>query len=103
LIEFFQSLYPEDKILELIQALKGLQDNLGEYNDLEVHRSIVKKFNKKSSEAETKKACRKVIKLLKQRQIKTRRRFAKRFAEFSSPANQEEFKDLFVASHKGLA
>jgi len=103
LIEFFQSLYPADKILELIKALKGLQDNLGEYNDLEVHRNILKKFNKHCSEAETKKACKKVIKLLKRRQIKTRRRFAERFAEFSSPDNQKEFKDLFAASHKGLA
>ena len=103
LMEFFQSLYPADKIFELIQALKGLQDNLGEHNDLEVHQGIIKKFNKKSSEAETKKACRKLIKLLKHRQIKTRRRFAKRFAEFSSPGNQEEFRDLFVTSHKSLA
>ena len=36
LLEFFSSLYSEDEILQLINALKRLQDNLGDFNDLEV-------------------------------------------------------------------
>jgi CHAD domain-containing protein len=103
LMEFFQGLYPENKIRELIHALKGLQDNLGEYNDLHVHRSILKDFIKHSSDTKTNKACKQVIKFLKKRQVKTRRRFAKRYALFSSPGIQEEFRDLFVESHKGRA
>ncbi len=103
LMEFFQSLYPEDKIREPIKALKGLQDNLGEYNDLHVHRSIIKTFIKQSSDADANKACKQVVKFLKRRQIKTRRKFAASFAAFASPGNQEEFRDLFVASNKGLA
>jgi len=96
LMEFFQSLYPADKIRELIQALKGLQDNLGEYNDLHVHGSILKIFIKQSSDTDANRACKQVIKFLEHRQTKTRRRFAERFASFSSTAIQQEFKDLFV-------
>lgn len=100
LMEFFQSLYPAEKIRDLIQALKGLQDNLGEYNDLHVHQGVLKKFIKHSSDAAANKACKKIMKLLEKRQSKTRHRFAERFAVFSSPDNQDEFRNLFVASHR---
>lgn len=103
LMEFFQSLYPADKIHELIQALKGLQDNLGEYNDQYVHRSMINEFIKQSSDADANKACKRVMKFLERKQVKTRRKFAKRFTAFSSPDNQEEFRELFVASHEELA
>jgi CHAD domain-containing protein len=103
LMEFFQGLYPENKIGELIQALKGLQDNLGEYNDLHVHRSILKDFIKHSSDADANKSCKQVIKFLKKRQVKIRRRFAERYALFSSQGIQGEFRDLFTESHKGHA
>jgi len=103
LMEFFQSLYAENKIRELIQALKGLQDNLGEYNDLHVHRDILKTFSKQCADAEANRACKKVIKFLEHRQVKTRRRFAERYASFSSLGIQKEFRDLFVESHKGRA
>ena len=100
LMEFFQSLYPANKIRELIQALKGLQDNLGEYNDLHVHGGILEIFIKQSSDTDANKACKQVIKFLERRQVKTRRRFAERFASFSSTGIQQEFRDLFVDSHK---
>jgi CHAD domain-containing protein len=95
LMEFFQSLYPEDEIGELIQALKGLQDNLGVYNDLHVHRGILKVFIKQSSDKDANKACKQVMKFLKRRQVKVRRKFAARFETFSSPDNQKEFMELF--------
>jgi CHAD domain-containing protein len=100
LMEFFQSLYPANKILELIQVLKGLQDNLGEYNDLHVHAGILEIFIKQSSDTDANKTCKQVIKLIGRRQTKTRRRFAERFASFSSAGIQQEFRDLFVDSHK---
>jgi CHAD domain-containing protein len=103
LMEFFQSLYPASRIRELIQALKGLQDNLGIFNDLHVHRGILKKFIKQSSDTAANKACKQMMNFLQQRQVKTRRRFAEHFAAFSSPDKQEVFKDLFIDSHKELA
>lgn len=103
LMEFFQSLYPAPRIRELIQALKGLQDNLGVYNDLHVHAGILKKFIKQSTDADANKACRQMISFLEQRQMKTRNRFAESYAAFSSLDNQSEFKELFVDSRKGQA
>ena len=100
LMEFFQSLYPARKIRELIQALKVLQDNLGVFNDLHVHRSILKKFVKQSADTAANKSCRQMMKFLQHRQLKTRQRFAERYAAFSSPDKQEEFRDLFADSHK---
>lgn len=99
LMEFFQSLYPARRIRELIQALKVLQDNLGVFNDLHVHTHILKKFIKHSSDKGANKACKRMIHILQKRQHKTRNHFAERFAAFSSPGNQGEFKDLFVDSH----
>jgi len=103
LMEFFQSLYPAPGIRELIQALKGLQDNLGVYNDLHVHTGILKKFIKQSTDADANKACEQMIKFLEQRQMKTRNRFAESYAAFSSLDNQSEFKELFVDSRKTQA
>jgi len=96
LMEFFHSLYPARRIRELIEALKGLQDNLGVFNDLHVHINILKKFIKQSSDINTNKACKMMINFLEQRQVKTRNRFAERYMAFSSPDNQGEFKELFV-------
>lgn len=100
LMEFFQSLYPAKRIRELIQAMKELQDNLGEFNDLHVHRSIIKKFIKQSSDRDANKTCKQLMDNLEQRQMKTRLRFAECYAAFSSSDNQGNFRDLFVDSRK---
>ncbi len=99
LMEFFQSLYPARQMRELIQALKGLQDNLGTFNDLHVHSLIMQEFIDQSSDKDAAKACKKLIKVLEQRQQKTRNGFDERYTAFSSPQNQNEFKELFVDSH----
>lgn len=101
LIEFFQSLYPVKRVRELINALKGLQDNLGDYNDYHVHMQILKEFTEQSPNEAAVKACNKMIKALKQKQQKTRNHFAERYAAFSSHDNQNEFRELFVGSLTG--
>jgi CHAD domain-containing protein len=45
LMEFFQSLYPAARIRELIQVLKTLQENLGNFQDYEVQVTTLKKFS----------------------------------------------------------
>lgn len=100
LMEFFQSLYPARRIRELIQALKGLQDNLGTCNDIDVHIGILKRFIEQCSDNNASKACKKLIKHLEQKQVKTRSRFAAKYALFSSTENQDEFRDLFVNGHQ---
>ncbi|NOQ47449.1 MAG: CHAD domain-containing protein [Desulfobulbaceae bacterium] len=40
-LEFFASLFPEDEINLVIKQLKGLQNNLGEFNDLSVQQDML--------------------------------------------------------------
>ena len=101
LIEFFQSLYPAQRVKELINVLKGLQDNLGDYNDYHVHMLILEGFNEQSNEEAAVKACNKMIKGLSKKQRKTRSEFADRYAVFSSQDHQNEFRELFVDSGVG--
>jgi CHAD domain-containing protein len=101
LMEFFQSLYPAKNIRELIQAMKALQDNLGEFNDLHVHAVILKKFIRQSDDKRANKACKQLIKALKRAQAKTRSRFAERYAAFASTENQNRFMELFADSRTG--
>ena len=103
LMEFFQSLYPARRIRELIQALKDLQDNLGEFNDLHVHINILEQFTSESTDTDSISACKQVMHSLQQKQVKTRNKFAEFYVQFCSPENQAEFKDMFVDSRKGAA
>ncbi|MCI0422474.1 MAG: CHAD domain-containing protein, partial [Acidobacteria bacterium] len=41
LLEFFHSLYPGDAMEQLLAPLKKLQDNLGEYQDLQVQQEVL--------------------------------------------------------------
>jgi CHAD domain-containing protein len=100
LMEFFQSLYPARRILDLIDALKGLQDNLGDFNDFHVHIGILKAYIEQSSNKDAVHACNKLIGILEKKQIKKRNRFAERFSEFNDADNQNEFSELFADSRK---
>jgi CHAD domain-containing protein len=100
LMEFFQSLYPAREIRELIQALKVLQDNLGDFNDFHVHMDILKTYIEQSDNVDTVHACNKLIKVLEKKQLKTRNKFAQRYAAFNDTNTQNEFKELFVDSRQ---
>ena len=100
LMEFFQGIYPVTKIGELIQVLKGLQDKLGEFNDLYVHIGILKGFKKQSSDKGAKKACKQMIAVLKKNLCETRNRFNRQYSSFSLFDKQKKFKHLFVDSCK---
>jgi CHAD domain-containing protein len=99
LMEFFQSLYPAREIRELIQALKVLQDNLGDFNDFHVHIGILKTYIEQGSNADTVHACNKLIEALEKKQLKTRNKFAERYTAFNDINMQNEFKELF-ADHR---
>ncbi|NOQ69914.1 MAG: CHAD domain-containing protein [Gammaproteobacteria bacterium] len=96
LMEFFRSIYPAGKMSVLIHALKALQDNLGKFNDLDVHIGIVKEFIKQSMNEDAIKACEQMITILEQQQRKTRTKFVDCYAAFSSSDNQSNFKQMFV-------
>ena len=101
LMEFFQSLYPEEKIRQQIKALKSLQDNLGDFQDLEVQAEALKKFahemqmEQSRLPGETFMAMGVLIDSLHQRQMIERANFSERFSRFSRPANRRICKQLF--------
>jgi CHAD domain-containing protein len=101
LMEFFQSLYPLGKIRKQIKALKSLQDNLGDLQDLQVQAEALKKFGhemqaeRSNLPSETFMAMGVLIDMLYQRQKNERRNFAERFARFARPSNRRVCKELF--------
>ncbi|MDT8441915.1 MAG: CHAD domain-containing protein [Desulfuromonadales bacterium] len=100
LMEFFQSLYPPKEMGRLIKALKGLQENLGNFNDFTVQaeqlQEICRQMRQKNPElaAETLIAIGMLIDRLHQRQQTERRRFAKDFDRFAAPRNLRLFRSL---------
>lgn len=101
LMEFFQPLYPASKIHKQIKALKALQDNLGDFQDLEVQADALKRFGHEMQAeisnlpTETFMAMGVLIDSLYQRQEAERHNFAERFALFASADNQAVCNELF--------
>jgi CHAD domain-containing protein len=101
LMEFFNSLYPEHDISKLIKALKQLQSNLGDYNDLHVQIESLERFGKLMMEhepppAETFLAMGSIIESLDQKQLAVRHEFKSRFSQFNSPEYHALFTVLFA-------
>jgi CHAD domain-containing protein len=102
LMEFFQSLYPPEKIKSLIGALKALQENLGDFQDLEVQAQNLKGFSRQMLEthdapAETLMAMGILVANLTERQHQARAAFSACFAEFVRADHHTLFKALFTA------
>ncbi len=100
LLEFFQSLYPADAITERIKALKGLQDNLGDFNDFEVQSEAMLDFGlqmaqKQQATPATLLAMGMLAESLRHQQFRTRQEFEQRFAAFCSDSNTQQFRRLF--------
>jgi CHAD domain-containing protein len=100
LMEFFQSLYPPQEIRGLIKELKKLQDNLGDFQDLDVQIQTLKGFTAQMQrEAEvgtdTLLAMGALLKDLQEGKVQIRSEFQERFARFAARANQERFRALF--------
>lgn len=100
LMEFFQSLYPAEEIGRLIKALKGLQDNLGAYQDLHVQVEMLGRFSREmaaegEAPAETLLALGRLVEILDRRQTEVREEFSERFARFSRKENQLLCRALF--------
>ena len=53
LLSFFQSLYPRDSLKPLNRELKGLQDHLGDFNDLQIQREALGSFAEEMMAART--------------------------------------------------
>ncbi len=100
LTECFQQLYPRRDIQVLINNLKNLQNNLGEFQDLEVQQYFLSEFMARLEQhadtgAESLKSMKMLINKLKQRGLKVRKKFAIKFNRFGSPKNQRLYRKLF--------
>jgi len=100
LLEFFYSLYDEHDIAPLLKSLKRLQDNLGDFNDLEVQQRTLQKFAHRMQEEGLASvncllAMGRLLDHLLHQQANERRRFATCFERFSVADNRTRFKRLF--------
>jgi CHAD domain-containing protein len=100
LIEFFASLFPTDKIRELINQLKRLQDNLGDFNDLSVQQEYLLNIAEELpiSDIESRRALLatgSLVESLAIRQQQVKADFAETFTKFASTENQELYEQLF--------
>lgn len=103
--EFFQDIYPRNKIKQLINNLKVLQDNLGEFQDLEVQQKSLRNFIQMMEQEtgitdETRHAMNTLVARLEDRDKQVRKEFSSRFKKFTSPTNQKLYKQIFTARNK---
>ncbi len=100
LMEFFRSIHDPKQIGRLIRVLKGLQVNLGDFNDLEVQQGSLERFAiEMSEEGEAPVRCLmamgRLVDHLYERQKTERTRFSRCFTRFSTSANEKRFRRLF--------
>jgi CHAD domain-containing protein len=93
LLTFFRSLYPEREMERLLRPLKELQDTLGTYNDLAIHRRELAEHatllgDQKEVRKRTLKAMARLSKEMEVRQEAELETFALRFDVFTSPGSQ---------------
>ena len=104
LIEFFQHLYPDNKMKKLINNLKDLQDNLGEYQDLQVQQNSLLQFisemeNETGLDVGARKAIEMLVTKLARREQIVRTEFNIKFEVFASKPTLMLYKEN-VASQR---
>lgn len=102
LMEFFSSLFPRKKINILIEQLKKLQGNLGDFNDLCVQEDYLFNITRElsASNQQLKKtlvAIGSLIGTLDRERQTVKDAFAKTFTDFASSANRKLFRELFAS------
>lgn len=102
LMEFFSSLFPRKKINVLIEQLKKLQGNLGDFNDLCVQEDYLFNITRKlpATHQQFKKtlvAIGSLIGTLDREKQTVKDAFSKTFTDFASPTNRKLFRELFVS------
>ena len=100
MLEFFQNFYPENEMSKLIQQLKLLQDNLGEFQNLEAQTGVLEKYVGMMTEqgkgnADSITAMGILVNIIEQKKYMLRYAFAACYKEFSRQKYQKLFKKLF--------
>ena len=96
-IECFGGLLPNAERKDFVRQLKGLQDNLGEHQDAEVHsaqlRSVAHELAEEHAGADTLLALGQLTEHLEFQKLAARAEFARRFREYDS----SETRDLLAS------
>jgi CHAD domain-containing protein len=99
LLEFFRSLYEKQGLAQLVRALKRLQDDLGDFNDLEIQQRQLQSMASHLLEAgkapaETLLAMGCLVGRLAERQEKLKRRLLRRVDAFVKQRNRSLLDEL---------
>lgn len=95
LLEFFSSLYPNDVVKPFIKTLKGLQDQLGRFQDREVQANALRELSSEVENPPTVMAMGVLVDRFIKEEIAARAEFADRFAVFASKAQRAIVKEHF--------
>lgn len=101
LLEFFHSLYESGDLAAVVRQLKKLQDNLGDFNDLQVQQEDLKRFARqmyddRTATAETLLVMGRLVEQLKDRQIRERQQVQRRLSRFGGRKNRERMRRLLA-------
>jgi CHAD domain-containing protein len=97
LLEFFASLYPADVVKPFVKTLKGLQDQLGRFQDREVQANALRELAPAvSGHPFTLMAMGVLVERFMQEEIAARAEFADRFTVFASQEQRDIVKETFA-------
>jgi CHAD domain-containing protein len=95
LLEFFASLYPADVVKPFVKTLKGLQDQLGRFQDREVQANALREWAPEVADHMTLMAMGVLVDRFIREEAAARREFADRFAAFASSEQRALVKEHF--------
>ena len=97
LLEFFASLYPAEVVKPFVKTLKGLQDQLGRFQDREVQANALRELAPTvQAHPATVMAMGVLVERFMQEEIAARAEFAERFESFASQAQRAVVKEHFA-------
>ena len=99
-MEFFACLFPKNEIKSLIRTLKLLQENLGDFQDLEVHAQSMREFGEQMMEqaqasSNTLMAMGALAENLERNKMEVHQKFSGVYKIFRGKKNQDMFALLF--------
>lgn len=98
LLELFAELYPKGQIKQLVALLKGLQDNLGRFNDFSVQAEFLREYAQRGRLSTAQQAgISGLVAVLFNRQRKERSQVEANIATFAAAAVAGRFQQLFAA------
>jgi CHAD domain-containing protein len=95
LLEFFASLYPAEVVKPFVKSLKGLQDQLGRFQDREVQATALRTLAPEVANPPTLMAMGALVDRFIKEEAVARTEFADRFAAFASKEQRQQVKEHF--------